>query len=151
MNFIVLLTMSTLTIAGVFHIYWVLGGTVGLDKVIPTKNAKALLSPGKSLTAAVGFLVLCFALLAYLLNFQSSNTMPYFTEVMYAGWFLSLIFFLRFIGDFNAVGLFKKIKSTTFAHYDTKYFSFGLSHFHLSHIMQGKELSYFEEKRYTFK
>ncbi|RUM63416.1 MAG: hypothetical protein DSZ04_05450 [Sulfurimonas sp.] len=61
--------MSTLTIAGVFHIYWALGGTVGLDKVIPTKNAKALLSSGKSLTAAVGFLIFCFSLLAYLLNF----------------------------------------------------------------------------------
>ncbi|RUM63417.1 MAG: hypothetical protein DSZ04_05455 [Sulfurimonas sp.] len=66
-----------------------------------------------------------------------------------------MIFFLRFIGNFNAVGLFKKIKSTTFAHYYTRYFMpltlFGLSHLHLSHIMQGKELSYFEEKRYTFK
>ncbi|SFV57735.1 hypothetical protein MNB_SM-4-1116 [hydrothermal vent metagenome] len=102
--------------------YWALGGTVGLDKVIPTKDAKALLSPGKFLTASVGLLILCFAFLAYLLNFQSSNTMPYFTEVMYAGWFLSLIFLLRFIGDFNMLGLFKKIKSTTFANYDTKYF-----------------------------
>jgi len=122
MNFIVLLSITTLTIAGVFHIYWALGGTVGLDKVIPTKDAKALLSPGKLLTAAVGLLILCFAFLAYLLNFQSSNTMPYFTEVMYAGWFLSLIFLLRFIGDFNMLGFFKKIKSTTFANYDTKYF-----------------------------
>ncbi len=34
-----------------------------------------------------------------------------------------LLFLMRAVGDFNAVGFFKKIRSTAFAAYDTKYFS----------------------------
>ena len=42
---------------------------------------------------------------------------------LYSGIFLSIIFTIRAIGEFNAVGFFKKIRDTEFAIYDTKYFS----------------------------
>jgi Protein of unknown function (DUF3995) len=36
---------------------------------------------------------------------------------------ISLLFFLRAIGDFRYVGFFKKVKQTVFARLDSKYYS----------------------------
>jgi len=122
MNFIALVTITTLFIAGVFHFYWAFGGTLGLDRAIPTKDGKALLSPGKLLTIIVGFIILNFAWVAYVLNFKDLSVISYSEQIVYAGWFLSGVFAIRSIGDFRMVGLFKKINSTKFAEFDTKYF-----------------------------
>jgi hypothetical protein len=122
MNVITFISVLTLIIAGIFHFYWVFGGTFGLDKVIPTKNGKVLLNPGKFLTIIVGFVLLSFAVIAYILNFEDLSIFSYSKQIVYIGWFLSALFAIRSIGDFNMVGLFKKIKSTKFAEFDTKYF-----------------------------
>jgi len=122
MNFITSITIITLVTAGIFHFYWAFGGTFGLDKVIPTKDGKSLLNPVKFLTLIVGFMLLSFAWIAYLLNFKDLNMASYFETIIYMGWFLSVIFAIRSIGDFNMLGLFKKVKSTKFAEFDTKYF-----------------------------
>ncbi len=122
MTFIALVTITTLFIAGVFHFYWAFGGTLGLDRAIPTKDGKALLKPGKLLTIIVGFIILSFAWVAYVLYFKDLSVISYSEQIVYAGWFLSGIFAIRSIGDFRMVGLFKKIKFTKFAEFDTKYF-----------------------------
>jgi len=122
MNIIAFITIITLIIAGVFHFYWAFGGTLGLDRVIPTKDGKALLNPGKILTIIVGFIIISFAWVAYVLNFKDLSVISYSEQIVYAGWFLSGIFAIRSIGDFNMVGLFKKIKFTKFAEFDIKYF-----------------------------
>jgi len=122
MSFIAFTTIITLIIAGLFHFYWAFCGKVGLDRAIPTKDGKALLNPGKFLTIIVGFILLGFAWIAYTLNLENFHLNSYSEQVVYAGWFLSLIFAMRSIGDFNMVGLFKKIKSTKFAEFDSKYF-----------------------------
>jgi len=122
MSFIAFITIITLIIAGLFHFYWAFGGKVGLDRAIPTKDGKALLNPGKFLTIIVGFIILGFAGIAYALNLENLHLTSYSEQVVYAGWFLSLIFAIRSIGDFNMAGLFKKIKSTKFAEFDSKYF-----------------------------
>lgn len=122
MNLIASVTIITLTIAGLFHFYWAFGGTLGLDRAIPTKDGIALLNPGKILTIIVGFIILSFAWIAYVLNFKDLSMISYSKQIVYAGWFLSVVFAIRSIGDFNMVGLFKKIKTTKFAEFDTKYF-----------------------------
>lgn len=122
MNLITSVTIITLTIAGLFHFYWAFGGTLGLDRAIPTKDGIALLNPGKILTIIVGFIILSFAWIAYVLNFKDLSMISYSKQIVYAGWFLSVVFAIRSIGDFNMVGLFKKIKTTKFAEFDTKYF-----------------------------
>lgn len=122
MNLIASVTIITLTIAGLFHFYWAFGGTLGLDRAIPTKDGIALLNPGKILTIIVGFIILSFAWIAYVLNFKDLSMISYSKQIVYAGWFLSGVFAIRSIGDFNMVGLFKKIKTTKFAEFDTKYF-----------------------------
>jgi len=141
MILIAFLVIATLAIAGLFHFYWAVGGKVGLDRAIPTINGQALLNPGKILTIIVGFIILGFSWVAYSLSFQDLSSISYSQQIIYTGWLLSGIFFIRSIGDFNAVGLFKKIKSTKFSEFDTKYFtpltlfwsiSFGLMTFQVS-------------------
>jgi len=119
MNFIAIVTIALLIIMGLFHFYWAFGGKVGLDKVLPVKDGKYLINPGRILTFIVGIFLLAFAFVAYLLRFDVVIA----DYIVYAGWTLSALFILRAIGEFNAVGFFKKIKSTDFAEYDTKYFS----------------------------
>ncbi len=108
---------------GLFHFYWAFGGKIGLDKALPTKNGKLLLNPSKSLTLLVGIVLISFAHIAYALQFYDFTVNENQNFYLYSGMFLSTIFTLRAIGEFNAVGFFKKIKDTEFAIYDTKYFS----------------------------
>jgi len=119
MNFIAIVTIVLLNIMGLFHFYWAFGGKVGLGKALPTQDGKRLINPGRVLTFIVGIFLLAFAFVAYSLRFDVIKT----DHIVYAGWALSALFILRAIGEFNAVGFFKKIKSTDFAKYDTKYFS----------------------------
>ncbi|MFK7787808.1 MAG: DUF3995 domain-containing protein [Crocinitomicaceae bacterium] len=43
--------------------------------------------------------------------------------VQYGAWFITSIFILRAVGEFNYVGLFKPIKDTDFAKADSSIFS----------------------------
>jgi hypothetical protein len=108
---------------GLFHFYWAFGGKLGLDKALPTKNGALLLNPSRSLTFLVGIALMSFAYIAYTLQFYDFAGNENRNFYLYSGIFLSAIFTLRAIGEFNAVGFFKKIKDTEFAIYDTKYFS----------------------------
>jgi len=97
------------------HFYWALGGEFGLDHALPTdEKGNRLLNPGKIMTFSVGFVLLGFAYVAYRLYGGDESAMT-----VYAGYGLFILFFLRVIGDFNMVGLFKKVKNTAFAKYDT--------------------------------
>ncbi len=118
MNYIAIVTITLLSVIALIHFYWAFGGKLGIDAALPTKNGKRLLNPTKLLTFLVGFLILGFAFVVYTLAFGKPNEI-----YIYLGWSISCIFFLRAIGEFNMVGVFKKIKDTKFAEYDTKYFT----------------------------
>jgi hypothetical protein len=122
-DLIATMTVIVLIMIGVFHFYWSFGGLIGLDKALPTKDGKLLLSPSKPLTFFVGIVLIIFAYIAYSLQFHDFTIIESSNVYKYSGLFLSIIFILRAIGEFNAVGFFKKIKNTEFAIYDTKYFS----------------------------
>lgn len=115
MTLIAISTAIVLTLMALIHFYWAFGGKFGLNKALPTKDGVLLLNPSKPLTFFIGLLLIAFAYVAYSLEFNNLNK--------YTGVFLSLIFALRAIGEFNAVGFFKKIKNTEFAIYDTQYYS----------------------------
>jgi len=126
MEYIAIITISILIIMGLFHFYWAFGGAIGLDKALPTKNGKLLLNPSKTLTFFVGIILVVFAYIAYIaytLQFNDFTINENRNVYVYSGIFLSTVFTFRAIGEFNAVGFFKKIKNTEFATYDTKYFS----------------------------
>jgi hypothetical protein len=119
MEIIAIAAVTLLIIMGLFHIYWAFGGTIGLDKALPTKDGVRLFNPGRVLTFIVGTVLFGFSFVAYSLCFDAANA----DATVYTGWVLSALFVIRAVGEFNAVGFFKKIRSTEFAAYDTKYFS----------------------------
>ena len=109
-----MLLVILLSILGLTHMYWAFGGSVGLDVALPTnENGERLLNPGVFMTFVVAFVLFGFAYIAYMLQVEHT------VWVTYAGWSLMVLFLLRAIGDFKIVGLFKKLKSTKFATYDT--------------------------------
>ena len=104
-----------LILSALIHFYWALGGKFGLDYALPTDaKGNRLLNPSTFMTYVVGFILLGFAYVAYRLYVGDESTV-----IVYAGYGLSLLFFLRTVGDFNHVGLFKKVKNTEFDKYDT--------------------------------
>lgn len=120
MNFIAIITSILLVVMSGFHIYWLLGGKLWLDKAIPTTlDGEKIINPSHFATFMVALILLGFAFVAYKLQFDNLQHGIY----VYFGWLISVIFTLRSIGEFNTVGFFKKIKSTEFAKYDTHYFS----------------------------
>lgn len=123
MDFIAIITIFTLITMGLFHFYWAFGGKIGLDKALPTKDGIKLLNPSNALTFFVGVVLIVFAYIVYGLQFYDFTVNTNRSFYLYSGIFLSIIFTIRAIGEFNAVGFFKKIKDTEFAIYDTKYFS----------------------------
>ena len=109
-----ILTYIMISLA-LIHLYWAFGGKFGLDKALPTDaEGNRPLNPSKSMTFVVGFILLGFSYVAYKLYIGDESPI-----IVYAGYGLSILFFLRIIGDFNLVGLFKKVKSTEFSKYDT--------------------------------
>lgn len=120
MDFLALNIIVILGLIAVLHLYWVAGGKTGLNRALPTTSeGKLLLEPGKFATASVAVVLFAFAFVAYKLRFESSVSEIY----MYAGWIIAAVFFLRAIGEFNAVGFFKKVKNTPFAQFDTFFYS----------------------------
>jgi hypothetical protein len=98
----------------VLYAYWGFGGKFLIDKAVPTGDDGApMFIPGKVATFAVvaALLVLAWAMV-------SSGTAAKVISGVFA-----LIFFARFVGDFNYAGMFKKHKSSEFARMDTLIYS----------------------------
>ncbi len=123
MSIIIFLVIIALCLIGLLHFYWALGGKFAALQAIPTENGMPLINPGKIATVIVGLGLFGFAFVAYMLYFYDLSTLHYRNYFIISGWILSSIFALRGIGEFNAVGLFKKIKSSEFAYYDTRFYT----------------------------
>ena len=105
---------TILILLALIHLYW-LFGEFGLDQALPTnEKGERLLNPSKFATVVVALILFAFAWVSYSLDIDSHASW-----VDTLGWVLALLFFLRAIGDFNMVGIFKKIKQTEFAKYDS--------------------------------
>ena len=121
-TFLSIILLVTFTSLGFIHFYWLFGGKWGLEKALPTKEVKEkAIQPPKIATVIVGIGLISFGLIyllkSGLINFQVPNWI-----ITYGSWLIPSIFILRAIGDFNYVGLFKKIKDTEFAKADSKWF-----------------------------
>jgi len=93
-----------------------------LQHVIPTKDKTASPKmPPRIATFNVAIVLLSIGLLYLLKGGIISLDIPS-KWINYAAWFVPFIFFLRAIGEFRYVGLFKRIKDTDFAKADTKLF-----------------------------
>lgn len=123
-TFLSILLFLIFTVLGGFHFYWLIGGSYGVSKVIPTKglNAANTQTIPPIATLIVALILVSFGLM-YLLKSELINFSVPNWIVDYGSWFVPSIFILRAIGEFNYVGFFKKIKDTEFAKADTQIFS----------------------------
>ncbi len=117
-----LLFLVFLVLSG-FHFYWLFGGRWGTDRVFPSKNDEL----NAHQIPKMATLMVAIGLAAFgLLYLQKSGFIQFDIPVwihQYAYWVIPIIFIIRAIGEFNYVGLFKKVKHTKFAKADTKLFS----------------------------
>ena len=104
---------NTLLIISFIHFYWIFG-EIGITQALPSdEKGEKLLNPSKLMTLMMALVLFGFAWVSYRLDIE-----PHSLWIENVGWGLAILFFLRSIGDFKIVGIFKKIKQTEFAKYD---------------------------------
>ena len=104
---------TILLLLALIHIYWIFG-KIGMQQALPTnEKGERLFNPSKLMTFSVAFVLFGIAWISYVLD------KPHAEWINIVGGIVAILFFLRAIGDFKVVGLFKKIKHTEFAKYDT--------------------------------
>ena len=114
-----IVTFLTLSL---WHVYWLLGGRVGLDVAIPEVDGKSVFQPSAAATFVVAVVLamcaLLFAATAEIIPLPVSHpVLTWLTRV------LAVVLLLRAIGDFRLVGFFKRIRDTRFARLDTVLYS----------------------------
>lgn len=108
---------------GGIHTYWALGGTWGTDIVLPTNpNGQTMLQPSPLMTIVVSGGLFIFAAYYMLSAGWVNFHLPRWLQLL-AGWGIPSIFLLRAIGDFNYVGLFRKVTDTPFGKNDRLIFT----------------------------
>ena len=100
------------------HLYWAISGGVPNDYVIPKVNNKKIFSPTRSilLGIGIGFQIFAFTILGHIGVFEFPFLVDFFK---YGTWGIAILFFGRAVGDFKHFGIFKKVKNTKFAYWDT--------------------------------
>jgi hypothetical protein len=112
------------TFLGGLHFYWALGGKWGLEAALPSNpNGNKVFIPNQASTIFVGFALMSMGIFILLKNNPKwAEALPIFVN-RWGLLGLAIVFLLRALGDFRYAGFFKKIKGTTFANFDTKYYS----------------------------
>ena len=112
------LAASLFTVLSAIHCYWAFGGQWGHSSVIPEVGGKPRFCPGKSVTSLVAVLLALAALtiLGQLGLWGAALPAWLFS---WGTRVISGAFFLRGIGDFRVVGLFKQVRTTRFAYWDS--------------------------------
>jgi len=120
------LLMVIFVAIAILHVYWAFGGKWGALSVIPTKETKSQVTmpgPIPTLIVALGLFLFAFIVLLQVLPETMASSETLIILKKYGLWSIAVIFLIRALGDFNYVGLFKKIKHTRFAQMDTKLFT----------------------------
>ena len=113
---------SVLALLGALHVFWALGGRLGFGSAVPEVNGKRALKPTRAATFVVALTL--FAASALVLGRAGV-----FSSLLPAALFkwpvllLGFVFLVRAVGEFRLVGLFKRVRGTSFARWDTWLFS----------------------------
>jgi len=118
-----LLAFAVFLALAILHIFWALGGTWGFKESLPQKtNGEHLFVPRKIESLIVGLFLAAFGLYESIKIGLVEIDLPEWL-LNTGGIAVASIFFIRAVGDFKYVGMFKKVKSTEFGQRDTKYFT----------------------------
>lgn len=105
------------------HVYWATGGTWGAAAAVPTKASGELLfkpRPFETWAVAIGLLGLAVFTWAQV---GVQGTFISKTYIQYVSWGTAVVFLLRAVGEFRYVGLTKRVRGTTFAYFDDRYYT----------------------------
>lgn len=115
---IALLTGLVLFVLASLHFHWAAGGKVPSDAVIPHRDGRPLLRPGRGGSALVGVLLCGAGALVIAVAGGIGGDWPIRFCFALAG-----VMLLRAAGDFRYVGFFKQVREGRFAALDTKFYS----------------------------
>jgi hypothetical protein len=104
------------------HVYWARGGDWGSSVIVPTISGRRIINPTPLATYIVAFLLVMGAVTVCgeVHLFTTGRFSPLFHI---ASWCLCGVFLLRAVGNFNTFGIFKTVRETAFAYWDTHLFS----------------------------
>jgi hypothetical protein len=108
---------------GGLHVYWLAGGTFGVGVVLPTakRGGPPLFRPSATAKLAVAIALLLAGALAFAATSGQSSG-PIRTVLAVTHGAVVFLFGARAVGDFRYLGVFKRIKDTRFAIWDTRLF-----------------------------
>lgn len=124
------LTASVFAGLALLHIYWATGGVWGRAVAIPTTAAvqtggaggARLFNPTRAGTLVVAAALLLAALVVLGRLGVRAAPLPGWVFV-WGSWVIALALFARAVGEFKYVGLFKRVRGTDFANWDTWLFT----------------------------
>ena len=115
---VAMLAAAVLFSLAALHVYWAGGGRWGSDVAVPKRGAQPLFVPGPAATLIVAALLLAAALVLLGRVGLWGSWMPLWIFVA-GSWTLAVVFAARVVGDLRWVGLFKRVRGTPFAWWDT--------------------------------
>lgn len=118
------LTAGIFAALALLHVYWAAGGGWGHAATVPTGGAGGarLFNPTRAGTLAVAMGLLLAALVV--LGRLGIRAVPLPTWMFaWGSWVIALLFLARAVGEFRYVGLFKRVRGTDFANWDTWLFT----------------------------
>lgn len=117
-----ILAAGILASAAVVHMYWALGGSIGVGLAIPETAKGALFRPSPVVTLLVSLaLVLAADLMLARLGLATARIPAWGMHLACGA--LALAFLGRAVGDFRYVGFFKRVRGSRFARLDTALYS----------------------------
>ena len=105
------------------HVLWAFGNRIRPSVVIPTRpDGSAVLAPGRGITLVVALLLLTAAFLLIERGGVGPGLLAKPWRAIGTGG-VAVVMFLRGIGDFRYVGLFKRERQSPFARMDTRLYT----------------------------
>ncbi|ESX89553.1 DUF3995 domain-containing protein [Mesorhizobium sp. LNJC403B00] len=120
---VVALCSAILLLGAGFHLYWGLGGSVGAGVALPQREDGTPAVKETAFGAMVVGLILALVLLL-IFGFTNVIRLPVPQQLLKAGIILwALIFTARALSWSRYFGLFKQVRTTRFASYDSWFYS----------------------------
>ncbi|HEY1722473.1 MAG TPA: DUF3995 domain-containing protein [Magnetospirillaceae bacterium] len=113
---------AILVVMAVIHMYWALGGSIGVEALVPQTAKGPLFRVSASMTLIVALVFILAADLMFTRLGMAATRIPP-ESVQVACITMAAAFLIRAVGDFRYVGFFKRVRGSRFAQLDTTLYS----------------------------
>src|SRR4051812_3731745 len=115
-------TAFVLLTTGLLHLHWAAGGRLLKQAAIPQLRGQPVFRPSALATIIVALFLVAASWIVAAQAGVMANTFPA-GLTLWSCRALAVVFLIRGIGDFRLVGMFKSVKGTKFASWDTWLYS----------------------------